>query len=450
MIRTPVIFAACLAHLAIFASGVAAQSGACCLDGGSCFVGAPASCAGAFPPGAYQGDGSTCATALCGGQGACCFPDGTCQDLFWGPCDTSTGTFQGDGSSCTPNVCPPPAPVPTQINHQGVVSVNGQRFTGNGQFYFAIIDPATGNSVWTNDATNIGTANRPNRPVVIPCVSGLYSMRLGDQSLTNMKLVPVGAFSSENRSLRIWFDDGTNGVHQLTPDHALTSGPYAMRAAEAPSGVPITRVYTSNDAWVKPQGLKYVEVEVVGGGGGGGGTSTGGGSSPRAAGGGGGGGGYAKKVISPSSLGSTEPIVIGTGGSGGTGAVGGGSGGNSSFGSHLSASGGSGGAGDNGAPSFSQIPGGAGGFGSGGDLNFAGEAGGYGTWAEVTPDIAISGKGGDSVWGFGGKKRIDWVDRPGDAGASPGGGGSGSAGDNNGVTTGGAGAPGVVIVKEFF
>lgn len=35
--------------------------------------------------------------------------------------------------------------VPTQMNHQGVVSVSGQRFNGNGSFYFAIVAPSTGN-----------------------------------------------------------------------------------------------------------------------------------------------------------------------------------------------------------------------------------------------------------------------------------------------------------------
>ncbi len=225
--------------LALFTSliGVASvhgQSGACCLDGGSCFVApSPAACSTSFPPGSYQGEGSICGpTSLCGQFGACCMPDGTCvgPDDF-AVCDLSTGTFQGDGTTCMPNSCPPPSPVPTQINHQGIVSVNGQRFTGNGNFYFAIIDPATGNSVWTNDATNIGTTNRPNRPVVIPCASGLYSVRLGGLSLANMKIIPVGVFSSENRALRIWFNDGTNGIHQLTPDHPLTSAPYAIHAA---------------------------------------------------------------------------------------------------------------------------------------------------------------------------------------------------------------------------
>lgn len=425
MIRTPVIFAACLAHLAIFASGVHAQSGACCLDGGACFGGTPASCASAFPPGAYQGDGSSCATAQCGEQGACCFPDGTCQDLFWGPCDSSTGTFQGEGSSCTPNVCPPPAPVPTQINHQGVVSVNGQRFTGDGQFYFAIIDPVTGNSVWTNDATNVGTAVRPNRPVVLPCVTGLYSVRLGDQSLPNMKWVPVGTFSSESRSLRIWFNDGTNGVHQLTPDHVLTSGPYAYRAADA-NRIPNTIVFTSSGTWTRPQGLRYIEVEVLGGGASGASTSPGGG---------GGSGCYAKGVLSASELSATEIITVATGvpstNLGNNGIVGN----PSSIGLLVIAGGGrnctdgGGGSqigGEGGALSGSAIMGFLAVSSKGGD--------GFGT---------TGGSGGSSPYGTGGSASDQTV---GNNGTGFGSGGSGTR--NTGPS--GAGAPGLVIVKEFF
>ena len=45
--------------------------------------------------------------------------------------------------------CAASAGVPTQINHQGVVSVNGQRFNGSGSFYFAIVDPSTSNRLST-------------------------------------------------------------------------------------------------------------------------------------------------------------------------------------------------------------------------------------------------------------------------------------------------------------
>ena len=419
------------------APSVHAQTGGCCLGGGVCISVTEAGCAAAFPPGAYQGDGSTC-PGLCGQQGACCFTDGSCQVLFYGPCNTGDGTFQGNATVCLPNPCPPPAPVPTQINHQGVVTVLGQRFTGDGSFYFAIIDPATGNSGWTNDATNIGTTNRPNQAVPIVCANGLYDVRLGDlTSYDNMKPIPVDVFSLPNRVLRIWFNDGVNGVFQMTPDHALTSVPYAIRAAETDSGIPQTIVFTSSGTWTKPSGLKYIEVEVVGGGGGGG-------SSSDLPSGGGAGGGYSKRTIVAPSLGTNETVTVGLGGAAGTGLSNGigTPGGTSSFGGHLSATGGSGG------PAIGM--GANGGVGSGGEINVNGQTGG-GTLCVVIQSntgCSSSGMGGSSVLGFGAAGQIN-PGGDGAAGHAYGGGGSGSYPAGPG-RTGGPGAAGVVIVKEFF
>ena len=79
-------------------------------------------------------------------------------------------------------------------------------------------------------------------------------------------------------------------------------------------------------------------------GGGGGGEATSGSSNSV---GGGGGGGYKQKWFSASELGATETITIGVGGSAGVAAPGtfadGGHGGNTTFGSHLTAYGGEGG-----------------------------------------------------------------------------------------------------------
>ena len=379
-----------------------AQTGACCLDGGVCISVTQAGCASALPPGAYQGDGSTC-PGPCVQQGACCFTDGSCEERFYGPCNASPGTFQGDTTVCSPNPCPPRALVPTEINHQGVVSVNGQRFNGSGKFYFAIVDPATGNSVWTNDATNIGTANRPIQPVTITCVNGLYDVRLGDTSIANMKSVPVGVFSSENRALRIWFDDGTNGVHQLTPDHPLTSVPYTFRAAET-ARIPETAVFELSGTWTKPAGARVVEITLIGAGGGGAG---GGGVSDQNFGGGGGGGGLIKRTMPASLLGSTETVTIGNGGTGGAGGATGSNpgsngtdGGDTTFGAWLRAGGGKKG--------LATGTGGAGGSGMGvGSANAvsaaAGGAGG-GTGASVGDGYVLGAAGGGSASNNGGSQ----------------------------------------------
>ncbi len=129
------------------------------------------------------------------------------------------------------------ADVPQQLNHQGVVRVNGVPFTGTGFFKFAIVDPDTGNNLWTNDGTNEGTPAEPAGSVSVEVVGGVYSVALGDTALTNMTAVPTSVFNDDNAVLRIWFDDGVNGVQQLTPDHPLTSVPYALHAATASGGL---------------------------------------------------------------------------------------------------------------------------------------------------------------------------------------------------------------------
>ncbi len=122
--------------------------------------------------------------------------------------------------------------VPAAINHQGVVTVAGVRFSGNGSFRFALVNPDDGNNVWTNDGSHVGTSDAPTAAVSLSAVDGVYSVPLGDTGLANMTAVSSELFSHGNLRLRVWFDDGTHGIQQLSPDHVLTSVPYAMSVAD--------------------------------------------------------------------------------------------------------------------------------------------------------------------------------------------------------------------------
>lgn len=204
------------------------------------------------------------------------------------------------------------------------------------------------------------------------------------------------------------------------------TGAALVVTAEALKGslAPIVRKYLTADSpatWTKPAGLKYVVVEVQGAGGKGAST------------GGGGGGGYSKKLIATASLGTTETVTIGAG-SVGTG--------NTSFGAHA--------IGGNGA-NASNDTGGAGGTASGGDININGQTGANGQSSNG------GGSGGGSVLGMGGLFRNSEntvIATSGLAGAGYGGGGSGNADASDGspdaTGDGGAGAPGIVIVTEYY
>lgn len=211
---------------------------------------------------------------------------------------------------------------------------------------------------------------------------------------------------------------GTDAMLVVTPK---TLGDNFKTIAYNKIVAPIVRVYTSNATWTKPAGLKYIEVEVQAGGGGGGYRTPGGGGSPYYS--SGGGGGYSKKTIASETLGATEAITIGVGGTGSTGSSAT-DGGTSSFGSHLSATGGKTGILNDAYNS------GRGGVGSGGDINITGQSG------------YISG--GNSFLGFGAS--ILTGERIGES-AGYGGGGLFYDGTTDKASNG---APGIVIVKEFY
>lgn len=170
-----------------------------------------------------------------------------------------------------------------------------------------------------------------------------------------------------------------------------TDGRYSLASGSGPTMV----TFIASGTWTKPAGLRAIRVRLVGGGGGSDGAYSGAG------------GGYSEKFIQAASLGATETVTVGAGGnnlgSAGT---------SSSFGAHCSATGGAGG------------PTGEG-FGSGGDINIRGGRG-----ASPGP-----GPGGASMLGTGG------TDEQG--GAQGYGGGAGIAATR-------LGAPGIVIVEQYF
>lgn len=180
------------------------------------------------------------------------------------------------------------------------------------------------------------------------------------------------------------------------------------------------QTFTSSGVWTKPAGLVAVLVELVGGGGSGGNSSSGGTGA--------GGGGYSKKFIT-SGLGTTETITIGAGGTAVSSGNNGNNGGTTSFGSHCSATGGTGGKQSNGAGI------GSGGIGSGGNINIEGGHGGM----SIAPGLG----------GYGGSSMLSNTSS-GAIGGTPAAllYGCGSGGSTTGPSS--SGAPGIVIVYEYY
>lgn len=208
--------------------------------------------------------------------------------------------------------------------------------------------------------------------------------------------------------------------------------------------------FTSSGTWTKDTGLQRVRVQAWGGGGAGVSVAS------TNSGGGGGGGGYSEAWFEASELGSSETVTVGAGG-----ATSGAAGGNTTFGSLLTAFGGSGGSGATGgnggvvqtgettlrgaggstsAGGVGVLWGGAGGGGggAGGNALFGGAGGGGNA-------TATASSGGTSIYGGNGGAG-NHTGAAATAGTQPGGGG----GSTNGSGTFGAGAAGQVIVTEYY
>lgn len=163
----------------------------------------------------------------------------------------------------------------------------------------------------------------------------------------------------------------------------------AISATASPSAAVST--FTSSGTYTVPTTATFVQVEAWGAGGGGGSGRRGISTTTNYGGGGGGGGAYTTRTFLTSELTPTVAVTIGAGGGGGAGILidstngnKGSTGGNSTFGSYLTAYGGAGGGEGNTTGSSAGIGASVfaiGGIGPGGTASFAGGAGstgGYG------------------------------------------------------------------------
>jgi hypothetical protein len=107
------------------------------------------------------------------------------------------------------------ADVPRMLNQQGRVAVNGVNFDGNGQFKFALVNANGTVSSWSNDGTS-SAGSEPTSPVTLPVTKGLYSVLLGNTTLSNMTALPPSALDADEVRLRIWF----TGIPQAGRDSA--------------------------------------------------------------------------------------------------------------------------------------------------------------------------------------------------------------------------------------
>ncbi len=123
------------------------------------------------------------------------------------------------------------ADVPGILSHQGKITVGGTNFTGDGLFKFALVNAAGGATYWSHSGTSTGGSEPTGSAVTLPVTRGVFSVNLGDTSVANMtQTIPASVFANSEVYLRVWFNDGVNGLQQLTPDRRMTSVGYALAA----------------------------------------------------------------------------------------------------------------------------------------------------------------------------------------------------------------------------
>ena len=126
------------------------------------------------------------------------------------------------------------AAVPGILGYHGRVMVDGSPYDGTGYFKFALVN-STGLILWSNDeppGTNVG----PTDAVELVVDEGLFSLGLGDTSLSNMDFeVSPDVFENPEVYLQAWFSSDGETFEQLTPYQRILVVGYAMEAAHANS-----------------------------------------------------------------------------------------------------------------------------------------------------------------------------------------------------------------------
>ena len=146
---------------------------------------------------------------------------------------------------------------PAVVSYQGEVRVNGNPYTGNGYFKFAVVNAAGNGTYWSNDGTSAG-GGEPTTPVQLTVSDGLFSVLLGDTTLGGMtQALTADVFSNPNRYLRVWFSSDNVTFDQLAPDTRISAVPYALQAQEAADADTVDGLHASD------LGADYQNVVVV-------------------------------------------------------------------------------------------------------------------------------------------------------------------------------------------
>ena len=130
---------------------------------------------------------------------------------------------------------PAAAETPATIDYRGRVTVAGQPFSGEGQFKFALLDPA-GKPLWTSGPEGPTETAPPSGSVPLAVADGSYQVRLGDPGAGMPPLPAEVTTNWQSLRIRTWFNDGEHGWAEAGVTALATSGAPAARSAQPVAG----------------------------------------------------------------------------------------------------------------------------------------------------------------------------------------------------------------------
>ena len=301
------------------------------------------------------------------------------------------------------------------------------------------------------DSVGVDTFTGPGTNPVLPTTNGLITVtgaQIAAGSTANV--IRTDSLAANTYTVQVQRSEAvvssnapSNGVsHFNSSQFTVDSNGFVSIISSGGGGFTsiVVQVFTTSGTYTPTTGMSYCTVELVGGGGGGGGGINTNGSSSS----GGGSGAYCRKTLTSSDVGASQVVTIGAGGASLT------MGGDSKFGSIMTAGGG--GEGVYGLNTYTI--GGLSGVSSGGDVNADGGDGGPGLILDsgVGLGTGVGGYGGDSFFGGGGLSLVSQLTPLVGSNATNYGGGGGGAvliGTMGGTYDGGTGSSGICVITEY-
>ena len=121
---------------------------------------------------------------------------------------------------------------PTHVSYQGELIENGLGHSGPAHFKFAILSGSL--TLWSNDGTSL-SGSEPSSAVAINVDDGIFSIRLGDTSLTGMSqaLSADVLGGSTDAVLRVWVSTDGGVIFEQLSDQLFSSSAFALNSETA-------------------------------------------------------------------------------------------------------------------------------------------------------------------------------------------------------------------------